>query len=370
MRRHPGVSRVNRSATPDADTQPAGWTQTSSAPGNDRRTSRSPSSRVRTQRPRYATPATRDILRPEWMTQPDLSGMFTRLSGLQLLLTVSSYTMALTATLPCGAARFRTRNGGVLDGQAQRHRPKATQPRSQQPRTHESAAPAGRRTARHQRPITGERKPAPARKMSWLSATEPRGRCDGAIWCTPWRSSPGHFQLPRSDDSKDAAACASFRAGTTGRVRPDFLDTAVTTGDGRPGPDAQTGHTDSTDGTLRPPGTITTKERRSEPSAGSRCPQGPTSDGFPIVMPIQRSKGMLGAPPPRRASDRTQAWLASPLVAAVVVLVAVASDAATASPPGHSQRPVVTAVVTLSAIPDPRATEGPAIQDRHRVLSW
>ena len=75
-------------------------------------------------------------------------------------------------------------------------------------------------------------------------------------------------------------------------------------------------------------------------------------------------------PPPRPVVDRTQAWLAVALVAAVVVLVAVVSDAATVPPRGIAERPVVTTVITLSAVPDPRATEGPAPQDRQRVLSW
>ncbi len=74
--------------------------------------------------------------------------------------------------------------------------------------------------------------------------------------------------------------------------------------------------------------------------------------------------------PPRPVVDRIHPWLAVALVAAVVVLVAVTSDAATASPPGWAERPVVTTVVTLPVPPDPRATEGPASQDRHRVLSW
>ena len=74
--------------------------------------------------------------------------------------------------------------------------------------------------------------------------------------------------------------------------------------------------------------------------------------------------------PPRPVVDRIHAWLAVALVAAVVVLVAVASDAATAPPPGSAERPVVTTVVTLPVPSDPRATEGPAPQDRHRVLSW
>jgi hypothetical protein len=79
-----------------------------------------------------------------------------------------------------------------------------------------------------------------------------------------------------------------------------------------------------------------------------------------------------GAPPspPRPVVDRTHAWLAVALVAALVVLVSVASDAATVSPPGFSERPVVTTVVTVPVPSDPRATEGPAPQDRHRVLSW
>gem|GEM_PF-3761659 len=67
---------------------------------------------------------------------------------------------------------------------------------------------------------------------------------------------------------------------------------------------------------------------------------------------------------------RVRAWLAVALVAAVVVLVPVVSDAAAGPRSGVSQRPVATTVVTVSAPADPRATEGPALQDRHRVLSW
>ncbi|HEY5151818.1 MAG TPA: hypothetical protein VIJ23_18810 [Mycobacterium sp.] len=77
-----------------------------------------------------------------------------------------------------------------------------------------------------------------------------------------------------------------------------------------------------------------------------------------------------GLPPLRVVVDRTPAWLAVALVAAAVVLVAAVSDAATVPPPGFAQRPVVTTVITVSAVPDPRATEGPATQDRQRVLSW
>ena len=58
------------------------------------------------------------------------------------------------------------------------------------------------------------------------------------------------------------------------------------------------------------------------------------------------------------------------MVAAVAVLVPVVSDVAAGPRSGVSQRPVVTTVVTVSALADPRATEGPALQDRHRVLSW
>jgi len=75
-------------------------------------------------------------------------------------------------------------------------------------------------------------------------------------------------------------------------------------------------------------------------------------------------------PHPGAVVDRTQSWLAVALVAAAVVLMAVVSDAATVPQLGLAQRPVVTTVITLSAVPDPRATEGPAPQDRQRVLSW
>lgn len=84
---------------------------------------------------------------------------------------------------------------------------------------------------------------------------------------------------------------------------------------------------------------------------------------------LVRTTGMPPSPP-RPVVDRTHGWLAVALVAVVVVLVAVASDAATVPPPGWAEHPVVTTVVTLPVPSDPRATEGPAPQDRHRVLSW
>ena len=73
---------------------------------------------------------------------------------------------------------------------------------------------------------------------------------------------------------------------------------------------------------------------------------------------------------PRVIGYRVRAWLAVALVAAVVVLVPVVSDAAAGPRSGVPQQPVATTVVTVSAPADPRATEGPAPQDRHRVLSW
>jgi len=57
------------------------------------------------------------------------------------------------------------------------------------------------------------------------------------------------------------------------------------------------------------------------------------------------------------------------LVAAVAVLVAVVSDAAAVPRAGFSPRPATTVLVTVSGPADPRAVEGPAPQDRHRVLS-
>jgi hypothetical protein len=204
MRRHPGVSRVNRSATPDEDTQPAGWTQTSSAPGNDRRTSRSPSSRVRTQRPRYATPATRDILRPEWMTQPDLSGTFTRLSGLQLLLSVPSYSMALTATLPMrrseisdlGTAGSWTARRNDTD--RRRHNHAANSP------VHTKVLHRlGDDTARHQRPITGERN------------LHLPGRCRG---CLPRSPEGDVMALSGAPRGGAALGISSFREAMTART--------------------------------------------------------------------------------------------------------------------------------------------------------
>ena len=72
----------------------------------------------------------------------------------------------------------------------------------------------------------------------------------------------------------------------------------------------------------------------------------------------------------RMGECRVRAWLAVALVAAVVALVAVVSDAAGVPRAGHSPLPVMTTVVTVSAQVDLRATEGPAQQGKSLVRSW
>ena len=109
------------------------------------------------------------------------------------------------------------------------------------------------------------------------------------------------------------------------------------------------------------------------PPTGGAAPQGRSAAVLQTAARMPRTFTRWGRLDPGRRrviGYRVRAWLAVALVAAVVVLVPVVSDVAAGPRLGVSQRPVVTTVVTVSAPADPRATEGPALQDRHRVLSW